>query len=97
MEINITANTRNELLLRNELEFTLTFDGATPSRMQITGKLGALQNAREDLIVLDSVNMQYGSRTGKGLARIYDTAEARTRTERDFLLSRGQPKAEAEE
>ena len=97
MDIQITANTRNELLLRNEVEFTLTFDGATPSRKEIIGKLGALLNANEETMALDSIKTQYGSHIGKGLARIYDTPEARGRTEREYLIARGQPKAAAEE
>ncbi|MDO8842605.1 MAG: 30S ribosomal protein S24e [Methanocalculus sp.] len=97
MEINITSNTRNELLHRKEIEFTLTFEGATPSRKQIIGKLGALLNASEETMVLDSIKTQYGSHIGKGLARIYDSNEERSRTEREFLITRGQPKAEAEE
>ena len=94
MEITITSNTRNELLHRKEIEFTLTFEGATPSRKQIIGKLGALLNASEETMVLDSIKNQYGSHTGKGLARIYDSTEERARTEREFLITRGQPKAE---
>lgn len=97
MDIQITTNTRNELLLRNEVEFTLTFEGATPSRKEIIGKLGALLDANEEKVALDSIKTHYGSCTGKGLARIYDSPEARGRTERDYLISRGQPKAEAEE
>ncbi|RQD83710.1 MAG: 30S ribosomal protein S24e [Methanocalculus sp. MSAO_Arc2] len=97
MEIHITANTRNELLQRNEVEFTLMFEGATPSRKEIIGKLGALLNTKEEMMALDSIETQYGSRVGRCFARIYDSTEARARTERAFLLSRGQPKAEAEE
>jgi len=97
MDIQISANTRNELLLRNEVEFTLTFDGATPSRKEIIGKLGALLNANEEKMALDSIKTHYGSCVGKGLARVYDSPEARDRTEREYLIARGQPKAEAEE
>ena len=97
MEITITNNIRNELLYRKEIEFTLTFEGATPSRKQIIGKLGALLNASEETMVLDSIKMQYGSHIAKGLARIYDSTEVRARTEREFLITRGQPKAEVEE
>ncbi|KDE54526.1 hypothetical protein EI28_00480, partial [Methanoculleus sp. MH98A] len=35
MDFEITRDVRNELLKRRELEFTLTFDGATPSRKSI--------------------------------------------------------------
>ena len=44
MDFEITSDKRNELLSRREVQFTLKYDGATPSRMQIIGKLCALLN-----------------------------------------------------
>ncbi|MCX6697288.1 MAG: 30S ribosomal protein S24e, partial [Methanoregula sp.] len=44
MDFEIESDKRNELLSRREIKFTLKYDGATPSRMQITGKLCALLN-----------------------------------------------------
>ncbi|MDD1680010.1 MAG: 30S ribosomal protein S24e, partial [Methanoregula sp.] len=41
MDFEITSDKRNELLSRREVQFTLKYDGATPSRMQIIGKLCA--------------------------------------------------------
>jgi len=55
MEFDITKNSRNELLQRREIDFTLRFDGATPRRTQITGKLAALLNVSEKQMVLDSL------------------------------------------
>ncbi len=97
MEITITNDTRNELLYRKEVEFTMTYEGATPSRKQIIGKIAALLNAKEETMVLDPVRTRFGSCDAAGNARIYDTVEARDRTERSYLINRGQPKAEAEE
>ena len=97
MEFEITSDTRNELLGRRELRFILTYDGATPSRKEIRGKLCALNNINENLVVLDSLRTGYGRMQLNGFMRIYDTEEGRQRTERSYLMERGMPKKEEEE
>jgi len=96
MEFDITKNSRNELLQRREIDFTLRFDGATPRRTQITGKLAALLNVSEKQMVLDSLKTIFGATEITGSARVYDTVEQRTRTERPYLMERGIPKPKEE-
>ena len=96
MDFEITRDVRNELLKRRELTFTLTFDGPTPSRKSIQEKLAALQNKNENLIVLDLERTRFGKMELFGRARIYDDEETKTSTEREYLLKRGEPKAESE-
>lgn len=96
MEFDITRNTRNELLQRKEIEFTLRFDGATPRRSLITGKLAALLNVNEKQLVLDSLKTIFGTTEIRGSARIYDTEEQRARTERPYLMTRGIQKPKEE-
>jgi small subunit ribosomal protein S24e len=96
MEFEITRDYRNELLNRREVHFTLTYDGATPSRSQILGKIGALLNVKENLIVLDSTKKQFGMMELRGVVRIYDDEENLKMTERAYLLKRGVPKAAEE-
>jgi small subunit ribosomal protein S24e len=96
MEFEITRDYRNELLSRREVHFTLTYDGATPSRVQILGKLGALLNTKENLMVLDSTKKQFGMMELRGVARIYDDEENLKMTERAYLIKRGAPKAAEE-
>jgi len=97
MEIKITSNTRNELLCRNELTFTASYEGATPSRADICAKIAALQNSAVEKVVLSPLQGRFGQRAVVGVARIYDTAEAMAATENKYLIVRGQPKAEATE
>ncbi|MDD4567567.1 30S ribosomal protein S24e [Methanoculleus chikugoensis] len=96
MDFKITRDLKNELLKRRELEFTLTFDGPTPSRKSIQEKLAALQNKDENLIVLDLERTRFGKMELFGRARIYDDEESKTSTEKAYLLKRGEPKAESE-
>jgi small subunit ribosomal protein S24e len=96
MDVQITKDARNEMLNRRELEFVLQYTGGTPSRMQIIGKFCALLNTKENQIVIGNLKTEYGKMEVTGTARIYDSEEARTRTERPHLMTRGMPKAKEE-
>jgi small subunit ribosomal protein S24e len=96
MDFKIESDKRNELLSRREIQFTLTYEGASPSRMQITGKLCALLNAKEPQVVLDSLKSNFGKTMINGKARVYDTEEAKKKTEHPFLSARGMPKPKEE-
>jgi len=97
MEIKITSNTRNELLSRSELAFTASYEGATPSRAEISAKIAAMKNAPVENLVLSPLQGRFGQRAIVGVARIYDNAEVMAATENKYLITRGQPKAEAAE
>ena len=90
MDIKITNNTRNELLSRNEIGFTATYDGSTPTRIDIGAKIAALQNVPVNNLVLSPLESKFGSRSISGVARIYDTPELLKSTEREYLIKRGQ-------
>ena len=96
MDFKIESDKRNELLSRREIQFTLKYDGATPSRMQIIGKLCALLNTKEALVVLDSLTSSFGRTTLTGSARVYDTEDGKKKTERPHLSMRGMPKPKEE-
>jgi len=96
MEFEVTRESRNELLGRREVNFSLTFDGPTPSRMQVVGKIAALMNVQEKQVVLDSLKTSFGMTACTGSARVYDTEERRNQIERSFLLTRGVPKPKEE-
>ena len=96
MDFEITSDKRNELLSRREVQFNLKYDGATPSRMQIIGKLCALLNIKENQVTLDSLNGSFGKMLITGAARIYENEEMRNKTERPFLAARGMPKPKEE-
>ncbi len=96
MDFEITSDKRNELLSRREVQFTLKYDGATPSRMQIIGKLCALLNIKENQVTLDSLHSSFGKTETSGSARIYDSEESRNKTERPHLAARGVPKPKEE-
>ena len=92
-DLKITADTRNELLKRRELAFSLGYTTSTPSRSEVMGKVCAVLNLDEKKVVLDSVRTRFGERRMEGLARVYDDEETLKRTERPYLSARGKPKA----
>ena len=96
MDFVITSDKRNELLSRREVQFNLKYDSATPSRMQIIGKLCALLNVKEQQITLDTLHGSFGKTEITGSARIYDNEEGRIKTERPYLAARGKPKPKEE-
>lgn len=89
MEISITSDKQNELLSRRELEFTLTYNGATPPRKLVQAKLAAMVNAGKDQVVLDSMKSRFGISLLKGSARVYQKSEDLVRLERSYLMTRG--------
>ncbi len=89
MEISITSDKQNELLSRRELEFTITYTGATPSRKMVHAKLAASVNAGREQVVLDSMKSRFGLSVLKGSARVYQSREDLERLEHDYLMTRG--------
>jgi small subunit ribosomal protein S24e len=94
MDFEFIRDKRNELLSRRELQYVLTFEGATPSRKEILGKLCALQNIDEGLVVLDSLKQGFGKQELKGTARIYEDEATKLKIEPEYLMKRGMAEAE---
>lgn len=98
MEIMIISQTENALLNRREIEFNITFTGATPSRKVVHAKLAAMLNAPKDQLVIGSLNGRFGLTEISGDARVYDSAEYLKKIEPEHLQKRGMTEeAEKEE
>ncbi|MCL2460592.1 MAG: 30S ribosomal protein S24e [Euryarchaeota archaeon] len=89
MDIKITKDNQNLLLARREVEFTVTHDGATPTRVHVLGKIAAMLNVNTDQVVLDPFRTEFGISRLKGEARVYETKEARDKLEPEYLMKRG--------
>jgi small subunit ribosomal protein S24e len=92
MEIEVVKDRRNDLLGRREIEFLLSYDGATPARTQVQGKLSAVLSLKENLVVIDTMKTSFGAPRLRGTARVYDSEERKAKTERPYLSARGKPK-----
>ena len=88
MDINITEDKNNALLNRREIKFTVKFDGATPSRNDVKGKLVAMLNAPLELAIIQKMDGEYGMQELAGYAKIYEDAARMTQVERDYSIKR---------
>jgi len=69
------------------------YDGATPSRMQIIGKLCALLNIKEHQVTLDTLHSSFGKTEISGSAASMRPEEVRNKTERPHPWQRAVCKA----
>jgi small subunit ribosomal protein S24e len=76
MEIEVTSDRKNPLLERREVRFKASYQGATPSRKDVRGKLVAVLNSDRELTILDKFESAYGSQTAEGYAKVYDSKDA---------------------
>ncbi|WOF17078.1 30S ribosomal protein S24e [Methanoplanus sp. FWC-SCC4] len=100
MDFEFTRDEENKLLDRTELDFILTYEGATPSRREIIGKLCALRNVDPKLCVVDSLVGEFGKQEIVGRARIYGDVSALKATELEYVVERStfeEEKPEGEE
>jgi ribosomal protein S24E len=58
--------------------------------------LAAGLNVNEKLLVLDTMKTSFGITELSGMARVYDTEEQKSKTERAYLSKRGMPKPKEE-
>jgi small subunit ribosomal protein S24e len=52
MDVKIIEDKNNVLLKRRELKFEVTFEGPTPTRMDVKNKMAALLNVPLELVVV---------------------------------------------
>ncbi|MDO9516703.1 MAG: 30S ribosomal protein S24e [Methanosarcinaceae archaeon] len=88
MDINITEDKNNALLNRREIKFTVKFEGPTPSRNDVKGKLVAMLNASLDLTIIQKMDSEYGMQELSGYVKIYEDAARMTQVERDYSIKR---------
>jgi small subunit ribosomal protein S24e len=98
MDINITKDNSNALLNRRELNVTIAFDGATPSRDDVKAKIAAILNAPLELVIVQKIENEFGKQELTGYVKIYETAERMKQIEKDYVLKRNAlPGSEVEE
>ena len=97
MEIKIIKDLQNVLLNRSELDFTVEYEGPTPSRADVRKKLAALLNKDLDLILIQKMEAEYGVQRAKGFAKIYESEERMKQIENEHILLRNKmPEEKAE-
>ncbi len=96
MDINVTEDKNNALLNRREINFTVKFEGPTPSRNDVKAKLVAMLNAPLDLTIIQKLGSEYGMQELAGYAKIYEDAARMTQVERKHMITRNEVPPEPE-
>lgn len=91
MEIQIIKDKTNSLLNRREISLRVK-DKATPSRIEVKGKLAALLNSKPELIVIEHLDTIYGKQELMGTACIYQAEERLKQLAHQHLVARDAPK-----
>lgn len=98
MDIKIIEDKNNVLLKRREVKFEVTFDGATPTRIDVKNKIAALLNVSLDLVVVQKMNNEFGRQLSKGYVKIYETLDRMQQIEKSHIVERNkQPEVETVE
>jgi len=97
MDIKILEDKNNVLLNRRELDFTVKYEGSTPSRNDIRNKLAAMLNAPLELLIIQKVVTEYGMQEAKGYAKLYEEEVRMKEIEHEYVLTRNPAPAPAEE
>ncbi len=96
MDINVTEDKNNALLNRREINFTVKFEGPTPSRNDVRSKLVAMLNAPLDLTIIHKLDGEYGMQELAGYAKIYEDAARMKQVEGKHMVTRNEIPAEPE-
>ncbi|GGL49456.1 30S ribosomal protein S24e [Halocalculus aciditolerans] len=97
MEIDIISEEDNPLLHRTQVQFEITHEEATPSRLSVRDSLAAALDKNSDEVVVHSVDTKFGMRKSVGYAKVYESAAVATDVEQDYMLERNKIEAEAGE
>lgn len=88
MEVKIETTTENKLLDRKEIDATVHFSGPTPPRKEIKDAICGKIGANPDLVVLRSVQNEFGVKRVKVSAHVYENAEKMKSTEPEYIVKR---------
>lgn len=81
MKLEILNERVNRLLYRTELDCKVEFEGPTPSRLDLIKEIASKKHVDEKLVVLDSVEQEFGKQECRFQARIYESEKARKMVE----------------
>jgi ribosomal protein S24E len=89
VEIEIISRKNNEFLHRVELEFKISHPNeASPKRGSVKSAIAKIENAKAELVVIDSMHTEYGHSSLKGFAKVYKNKEDALSLERKHILMR---------
>jgi small subunit ribosomal protein S24e len=97
MDLKITKDNTNALLNRREMNFSVTYEGPTPARSVIRGKIAAMLNVPLDLVVVHKMGNEFGKQALEAYVKIYESEERMKQIENEYVLKRNAAPEEAKE
>jgi small subunit ribosomal protein S24e len=88
MEIEITKEADNQLLMRKEIFFRLKHDGASPGRAEARNALIKELRSSQNLLVIDRMNTEFGKKETVGYAKVYESEDRLRAIEQEHILKR---------
>ena len=88
MKATIKSTTEQPLLSRKEIKATVVFEGAVPSRKDISKELAAKAKSEQPLFVVHLIQPAFGAKEVSVVAYAYDNKEALARVEEKKKLKR---------
>ncbi|RMF56026.1 hypothetical protein D6745_00520 [Candidatus Woesearchaeota archaeon] len=95
MNLSITSQKEQPLMNRVELTADLSYEGATPSRVDIKKALASQLNTDQELIIITKISTQYGFNKATVSANVYKKKE--DILESEYMMKRQQPKSKGSE
>jgi len=96
MKAEITKDVVNPILKRGEINFSLTFEGPQPSRIDTKKILTAAFDLTPELLVIERMQTVFGKQEVVGYAKVYDDSASMQMIEQSHILARNTVKTEEE-
>lgn len=96
MKAEITKDVVNPVLKRREINFSLTFEGPQPSRIDTKKVLSAAFDLNPELLIIERMQTVFGKQEVVGYAKVYDDIDSLQMIEKTHILARNAVKTEEE-
>jgi len=97
LEIKISNKAEQPLLSRTELQGVVSFESATPSRIEIKKKIADALKSDASLITIISIKNYFGQKAARVTAHIYETKEDLEKYISKKVKNRNSPRKEKKE
>ena len=96
MDLKISKQNKNTLFDREDVTFTLSNTGATPSRLEVRDLLAAKTGKSAETIAIIEINSEFGKNAATGTAHIYKSKAELEKKEPKYIIKRALPKEKKE-
>lgn len=96
-KIEIIESNDNPLMKRKEIKFSIKKNGGTPNRYEVKQKLTAMEAVDENLVFVEKLKTNFGSRAILGEAHVYESDEQAKKFEPAYMYIRNMPKDQRED